>query len=66
MLGVGGQALAAGAPPPGVCERRGGPGEPGRPRGRRACTLFTDLANPTSNWIYADVGYRRFADWEEH
>jgi hypothetical protein len=27
--------------------------------------LFTDLANPTSNKIYAEVGYRRFGDWEE-
>jgi RimJ/RimL family protein N-acetyltransferase len=30
------------------------------------CMLFTDLANPTSNKIYAEIGYRRFADWEEH
>jgi predicted GNAT family acetyltransferase len=28
--------------------------------------LFTDLENPTSNKIYAEVGYRRIADWEEH
>jgi predicted GNAT family acetyltransferase len=34
--------------------------------GARSCMLFTDLANPTSNRIYADVGYRRFAEWEEH
>ncbi|HEX3689803.1 MAG TPA: hypothetical protein VHV28_08900 [Solirubrobacteraceae bacterium] len=27
--------------------------------------LYTDLANPTSNRIYADVGYRRFGEWEE-
>jgi predicted GNAT family acetyltransferase len=27
--------------------------------------LYTDLANPTSNRIYAAVGFRRFADWEE-
>lgn len=33
--------------------------------GARSCMLFTDLANPTSNRIYADVGYRRFAEWEE-
>ena len=33
--------------------------------GARACTLFTDLANPTSNRIYADVGYRRGGEWEE-
>ena len=35
-------------------------------RGAKRCALFTDLTNPTSNKIYADVGYRRFADWEEH
>jgi predicted GNAT family acetyltransferase len=29
------------------------------------CMLYTDLANPTSNRIYAAVGFRRFADWEE-
>ncbi len=34
--------------------------------GAHTCLLFTDLANPTSNKIYADVGYRRVADWEEH
>jgi predicted GNAT family acetyltransferase len=34
--------------------------------GASACMLFTDLANPTSNRIYAELGYRRFADWEEH
>jgi RimJ/RimL family protein N-acetyltransferase len=34
--------------------------------GARSCMLFTDLGNPTSNHIYADVGYRRFADWEEY
>jgi uncharacterized protein len=34
--------------------------------GARECALFTDLANPTSNKIYAEVGYRRVADWEEH
>jgi predicted GNAT family acetyltransferase len=28
--------------------------------------LFTDLANATSNKIYATVGFRRFADWEEY
>ena len=31
----------------------------------RTCMLFTDLANPTSNKIYAEVGYSRFADWDE-
>ncbi len=34
--------------------------------GAHTCMLYTDLANPTSNKIYAEVGYRRFADWEEH
>jgi predicted GNAT family acetyltransferase len=33
--------------------------------GAREVVLFTDLANPTSNKIYADVGYRRVADWEQ-
>ena len=33
--------------------------------GAHTCSLFTDLANPTSNRIYADVGYRRTSDWEE-
>jgi predicted GNAT family acetyltransferase len=33
--------------------------------GARQCMLFTDLANPTSNRIYARVGFRRCADWEE-
>jgi predicted GNAT family acetyltransferase len=28
--------------------------------------LLTDLANPTSNKIYAEVGFQRFADWEEY
>ncbi len=35
-------------------------------RGARRCLLFTDLANPTSNKIYAEVGYRPIGDWEEH
>jgi len=34
--------------------------------GARRCILYTDLANPTSNKIYAALGYRRFAEWEEH
>ena len=33
--------------------------------GARSCVLSTDLANPTSNKIYAEVGYRRVSDWEE-
>jgi predicted GNAT family acetyltransferase len=34
--------------------------------GAERCTLHTDLANPTSNKIYASVGYRAFYDWEEY
>jgi predicted GNAT family acetyltransferase len=34
-------------------------------RGARQCMLFTDLANPTSNKIYAAIGFRRIGDWEE-
>lgn len=34
--------------------------------GATTCMLFTDVANPTSNKIYAEVGYERFADWEEY
>ncbi|HEY1517369.1 MAG TPA: GNAT family N-acetyltransferase [Solirubrobacteraceae bacterium] len=34
-------------------------------RGARRCMLYTDLDNPTSNKIYAEVGYRRTLDWEE-
>lgn len=34
-------------------------------RGARRCMLYTDLDNPTSNKIYAEVGYRRALGWEE-
>jgi hypothetical protein len=34
--------------------------------GAHTCMLFTDLDNPTSNKIYFELGYRRFADWEEY
>lgn len=34
-------------------------------QGARRCMLYTDLANPTSNRIYAALGYRRVAEWEE-
>jgi len=34
--------------------------------GASRCMLLTDLSNPTSNKIYDALGYRRFADWEEH
>lgn len=35
-------------------------------RGYRACFLFTDLANPTSNKIYSDIGYERVCDAAEY
>jgi predicted GNAT family acetyltransferase len=31
-------------------------------RGRRFCFLYTDLSNPTSNDVYASVGYRPVCD----
>ena len=34
-------------------------------RGAHQCMLFTDLANATSNRIYAAVGFRRVGDWKE-
>ena len=35
-------------------------------RGHHACYLYTDLANPTSNAIYARIGYGRVADSVEY
>jgi hypothetical protein len=35
-------------------------------QGHRACFLFTDLANPTSNRIYVDIGYERVCDALEY
>lgn len=34
--------------------------------GRKFCTLFTNLANPTSNDIYQQIGYRPLADFNEY
>ena len=34
--------------------------------GRRFCFLYTDLANPTSNKIYVDLGYERVAESREY
>jgi GNAT superfamily N-acetyltransferase len=31
-------------------------------QGHRACFLYTDLANPTSNRIYVEIGYERACD----
>jgi hypothetical protein len=33
--------------------------------GLRFCFLFTDLGNPTSNAIYARIGYEPVADWDQ-
>lgn len=35
-------------------------------RGHRACFLYTDLSNPTSNAIYERIGYRRVTDAREY
>ncbi len=34
--------------------------------GRKFCTLFTDLANPTSNKIYQQIGYEPVGDVDEY
>jgi hypothetical protein len=34
--------------------------------GRKFCTLFTDLANPTSNHIYQVIGYEPVCDVDEY
>lgn len=34
--------------------------------GRQFVTLFTDLANPTSNHIYQQIGYQPVLDWDEY
>ena len=34
--------------------------------GRQFCFLFTDLANPTSNRIYQQIGYRAVCDVDEY
>jgi predicted GNAT family acetyltransferase len=33
--------------------------------GAKQCMLFTDITNPTSNKIYAALGFRVVGDWEE-
>lgn len=35
-------------------------------RGYRYCFLFTDLANPTANHIYREIGYRPVCDVDEY
>ncbi|MGH2521912.1 MAG: GNAT family N-acetyltransferase [Anaerolineales bacterium] len=35
-------------------------------RGRKYCFLFTDLANPTSNHIYQQIGYEPVCDVDEY
>jgi len=34
--------------------------------GYHFCTLFTDLANPTSNHIYQAIGYQPVCDTDEY
>ncbi len=34
--------------------------------GYKYCTLFTDLANPTSNHIYQEIGYKAVCDFNEY
>jgi predicted GNAT family acetyltransferase len=34
--------------------------------GRRHCFLYTDLANPTSNHIYREIGYEPVCDVDEY
>jgi predicted GNAT family acetyltransferase len=34
--------------------------------GYQFCTLFTDLANPVSNYIYEKIGYTAVADFNEY
>ncbi|MCS6825651.1 MAG: GNAT family N-acetyltransferase [Caldilinea sp.] len=34
--------------------------------GKAFCTLFTDLANPTSNHIYQQIGYRPVCDFAQY
>lgn len=35
-------------------------------QGCKRCYLFTDLANPTSNHIYKEIGYRSVDDWYDY
>ena len=35
-------------------------------KGCRYCFLFTDLANPTSNHIYKNIGYQPVCDWNDY
>ena len=35
-------------------------------QGYQFCTLFTDLANPTSNRIYLQIGYQPVCDFDKY
>ncbi|MBW4561060.1 MAG: GNAT family N-acetyltransferase [Mojavia pulchra JT2-VF2] len=35
-------------------------------QGHRFCFLFTDLANPTANHIYQEIGYQSVGDWHQY
>ena len=58
---------AAGAARPRLREqpRRAGLAAPARCRAATFVFLFTDLANPTSNKIYQDIGYEPVNDIDE-
>jgi predicted GNAT family acetyltransferase len=34
--------------------------------GKRFCFLYTDLANPTSNHIYQEIGYEPVCEAEQY
>ena len=66
------ESLLAGPPPPGgtlaqlVAWEANRVLEDASDAGARACMLFTDEANPTSNNIYGQIGYRRVASASEY
>jgi predicted GNAT family acetyltransferase len=35
-------------------------------QGHQFCFLFTDLANPTANHIYQNIGYQPIGDWHQY
>ena len=52
---------------PGVRERRRGQlSQRELDAGQEWCALFTDVANPTSNHIYAEIGYEPRCDFHHY
>ena len=35
-------------------------------QGCKRCFLFTDIANPTSNHVYQQIGYQPICDWHDY